>query len=120
MGRTPDELRAQAEARRSHLSANVDLLADKVIPSRIAQRRVQAVQAVQGKWTGMKERVMGTTHDTTDHLTGTASAGVDQVKQSAGHIGDSLTGAAGQVGDAVQQAPAQVRAQTKGTRWPPA
>ena len=105
MGTTPDELKEEVQARRAHLARNVDRLADKVTPSRMAQRRVQAVQ---DRWYGMRERVMGTSQETGRHLAQQATGSVQQAT-------DTLTSTAGQVGEKVQRAPQAVRRQTQGS-----
>ncbi|MEV7180677.1 DUF3618 domain-containing protein [Kitasatospora sp. NPDC093679] len=97
MDATPDELRSEVEARRAHLAHNVDRLADRITPSRVAHRQADAARS---KLTGIKERVMGTAHDTgTAAHRATAAAGTT----------------AAQIGDTVQQTPAQLRRQTQGS-----
>lgn len=112
MGATPDELRSEVEARRAHLARNVDLLADKVTPGRIAHRQADAAQR---RLTSIKERVMGTAHDTT-HATGSsAHALADSAGDKAARLGTAAKDAAAQVGDTVQQAPARLRGRTQGS-----
>ncbi|MFF4343032.1 DUF3618 domain-containing protein [Kitasatospora sp. NPDC001540] len=115
MGTTPDELRNDVEVRRAHLARNVDLLADRMAPRRIAQRRVGAVRR---RLTSAKEHVMGSVNDTghgvlqgTGELAGRVG---DSAGQVADRIGDTVGEGAGQVAGAVQQAPEQVRRQTRG------
>ncbi len=105
MGATPDELRTDVEYRRAHLARNVDLLADKVTPRRVAQRKVGDAR---DRLTGIKERVMGTARYTTGGIADTAS-------QTAGSLADSARETTGQIGEAVQQAPSQVKQQTQGS-----
>ncbi|WP_051813006.1 DUF3618 domain-containing protein [Kitasatospora sp. MBT63] len=101
MGSTPDQLREEVEARRAHLAHNVDRLADKITPSKVAHRRVDAAQQ---KMTGIKERVMGTAHDTADSAAGRAA-----------HLRDAATDTAADIGDTLQQAPARIRRETTGS-----
>jgi Protein of unknown function (DUF3618) len=56
MGATPDELKSNIERTRSELTADVDALADRVSPGKIARRRTEAVR---GTMSGAKDRVMG-------------------------------------------------------------
>ncbi|MFE2914802.1 DUF3618 domain-containing protein [Kitasatospora indigofera] len=108
MGATPDQLRNEIDARRAHLAHNVDRLADKVTPSRVAQRQADAAHQ---KITGLKERVMGTAQDTGTATHRAAAA----VGDTAERLGGTAKDTAAQIGDSVQQAPAQLRRQTKGS-----
>ena len=108
MGATPDELRSEVEARRAHLARNVDLLADKITPGRIAHRKADAAQQ---RLTSIKERVMGTTHDTAD----TAHTLADSAGDKAARLGTAAKDTAAQAGDSIQQAPAQLRSRTQGS-----
>ncbi|MCG6494312.1 DUF3618 domain-containing protein [Kitasatospora sp. A2-31] len=119
MGSTPDQLREQIETRRAHLAHNVDRLADRITPSKVAHRKVDAAQR---RLTGMKERVMGTAHDTADttrgvagSVTDTAAQLVDTAKDTATRVGSTAKDTATDIGDTVQQAPAQIRRQTQGS-----
>ncbi|BFV60948.1 hypothetical protein KCMC57_up60520 [Kitasatospora sp. CMC57] len=118
MGATPDQLRAEVEARRAHLAHNVDLLADRVAPGRVAHRTSQAAHR---RLTGIKERVMGSAHDTTADRTGTGSIG-DRAGQIGGTAKETTTqmtatvkDTAAGIGEAVQDAPSQVRRRTQGS-----
>lgn len=107
MGTTPDELKGEVEARRSHLARNVDLLAERVTPSRIAWRRVDSARH---RLTTVKEQVMGSATDTghsARHLAG-------QAGDAAGQLTDRVGDAAGQVAETAQQAPALARRRTQG------
>jgi len=56
----PDQIRADIERTRSELGSDVDALADKVTPSKIAHRQTEKVKSAIGRVT---ERVMGSTAD---------------------------------------------------------
>lgn len=56
MSDDPDVIRADIEATRRDLSGNVDALADKVTPSKIADRQVRKVK---GAFHSLSEKVMG-------------------------------------------------------------
>lgn len=70
----PDAIRADIERTRSELSGDVDALADKVTPSKIAHRQTDKVKGV---FTSAKESVMGSVHDAKDSLASTASGAGD-------------------------------------------
>lgn len=119
MGSTPDQLREEIETRRTHLAHNVDRLADRITPGKVAHRKVDAAQR---RLTGMKERVMGTAHDTAgatrgaaDGVTDKAAQLRDTAKDTVAHVGSTAKDTAADVGDTVQQAPARIRRQTQGS-----
>jgi hypothetical protein len=56
----PDRLRRQIEYTQHNLSTDVDLLAEKVTPGRIAQRRVDRMR---GAVSNARDRVMGSASD---------------------------------------------------------
>ena len=64
----PDVIRRQIEDTRRELSYDVDALNEKVNPARVVDRRVTAAK---GRITNLKEKVMGSAHDTTSQAHGT-------------------------------------------------
>ena len=115
MGTTPDEVRSDVEARRAHLAHNVDLLADRVAPRRIAGRRMDATR---NRLSDIKERVMGTANNTTSGAGATARAQAGQVRDPSGQpierVGSTDGQTSAQVAQAGQQAPAQAGRGTQG------
>lgn len=77
MGETPDEIRADIESTRSGLSQTATVLADKVSPSKIARRRVEAVKGMAGS---ARDTVMGSAQSLAD----TGSATTAQVADTLG------------------------------------
>ena len=67
MAQEPDRLRQDIEYTRASLTRDVDALAEKTSPKRVAQRR----------WSSVKEKVMGTSthagHATSDAASSAAS-----------------------------------------------
>ena len=59
----PEEIRADIERTRTELSRDVDALGEKVKPGNVARRQVDRVRSGV---TSVKDRVMGTAHDTAD------------------------------------------------------
>jgi gas vesicle protein len=125
----PDRIRQEIEQTQGRLSHDVDMLAEKVTPSRIVERRVGRVRAAAGRW---KETVMGAvphpTHSSSV-TTGTHSSGgpglAGQAQQAVQQVGGQVSGVAHQVGDqasglassaadAVAHAPQAVRRQAQG------
>ncbi len=70
MSDDPDAIRAEIEATRANLSGDVDALADKVTPSKIAQRQTRKVK---GAWHSLSDRVMGTADDVSGNVHGAMS-----------------------------------------------
>jgi len=122
MAQEPDRLRQDIESTRASLTRDVDLLAEKTSPKRVAQRR----------WTSVKEKVMGSA-DHARHAAGsTTSSAVGTVQDKVGTVQDKasdLTSAAGdkasqlgdaasekahQAADAVRSAPQAVASQAQG------
>jgi hypothetical protein len=86
MGEESEALKADIEQRREAMSGTIDAIEDRVVPSRIIERRRAAIT---GWASGAKERVMGSAHS----------------------AGDGVSHAAGVVTDA----PAKVQGVTKGS-----
>lgn len=91
--RDPDALRAEIDQTRANLSQNVNALGDAVTPGNIARR--QASKAT-GAAVGLKDKVMGSAHD------------------SAGSLGDRASGLASSASGTASDAPAQARRKTQG------
>ncbi len=125
----PEQIRREIERTQAALSTDVNALTDKVTPSRIAQRRVDAVRGTANRW---KDKVMGSDpapHDSagrpatygrvgdpspTDrarHLAGTASDSISGTAQSAA---STISETASQAASTVQGAPQAVVRQTRG------
>jgi ElaB/YqjD/DUF883 family membrane-anchored ribosome-binding protein len=107
----PDVIRRQIEDTRRELSYDVDALNEKVNPARVVDRRVSAAK---GKMTNLKEKVMGSAHDTTYHAQGAVSNAAGSVQNAASSAADSVQGAAASAATAVQQAPDTIVRQTQG------
>jgi hypothetical protein len=107
----PDVIRRQIEDTRRELSYDVDALNEKVNPARVVDRRVTAAK---GRFTNMKERVMGSAHDTTYRAQGAASNAAGSVQGAASSAADSVQNAASTAAGAAQQAPDTIVRQTQG------
>jgi hypothetical protein len=107
----PEVIRRQIEDTRRELSYDVDALNEKVNPARVVDRRVSAAK---GRMTNLKEKVMGSAHDTTSSAQGVASDAAGSVQNAASSAAGSVQDAASTAVGAVQQAPDQVIRQTQG------
>ena len=104
MAQEPDQLRQEIEATRAKMTRDVDLLAEKTSPTKVAQRR----------WTSVKEKVMGSTDHARHAASDTTSSAVGTVQDKASHLGDVAGEKAHDAADAVRNAPQAVAAQTQG------
>jgi hypothetical protein len=107
----PDVIRRQIEDTRRELSYDVDALNEKVNPARVVDRRVTAAK---GRMTNLKEKVMGSAHETTSQAQGLASNAAGSVQGAASSAADSVSNAASTAVGAVQQAPDTVIRQAQG------
>src|SRR3954453_24091792 len=107
----PDVIRRQIEETRRELSYDVDALNEKVNPARVMDRRGSAAQ---GRFTSVKEKVMGSASDTTASAQGTASNAAGSVQNAASSAADSVQNAASSAVSTVQEAPDMVVRQTQG------
>src|SRR3954449_1867349 len=107
----PDVIRRQIEDTRRELSYDVDALNEKVNPARVVDRRVTAAK---GRLSSVKERVMGSAHDTTSSAQGMASDAAGSVQGAASSAVGTVQDAASSAVGAVQQAPDAVVRQTQG------
>jgi uncharacterized protein YjbJ (UPF0337 family) len=93
MAEEPDRLRQNIENTRASLTRDVDMLADKTSPTRVAQRR----------WSAVKEKVMGSSEHAKHAAADTTSSAMSAVQDKAGDAADS-----------VRNAPRAVAQQTQG------
>jgi len=107
----PDVIKRQIEETRRELSYDVDALNEKVNPARVMDRRVSAAK---GRITNLKEKVMGSAHDTTYQAQGMASNAAGSVQNAASSAVGTVQDAASSAAGAVQQAPDAIVRQTQG------
>ncbi|WP_256356265.1 DUF3618 domain-containing protein [Streptomyces sp. PKU-EA00015] len=111
MGTSPDRMRAEIESTRRQLSYDVDELADRTSPRRMARRRSRRLR---GALSGARDRVMGTASHATSRAQGGLHETAQSAQESAGQAADTVRDAAGQAGDAAKRAPEQAMRQTQG------
>src|SRR3712207_4012618 len=118
----PEVIRQQIEDTRRELSYDVDALNEKVNPARVVDRRMTAAK---GRVARVKEKVMGSAHDTTARTHGAASnaagsvqgaaqSAVGSVQGAASSAADTVQGAAQSAAETVQQTPDMIVRQTQG------
>jgi gas vesicle protein len=100
MATEPDRIRTEIEATRAGLADNVDQLADRTVPSRIAQR---SWGRFSGRVQNVRERVMGM-----------PSGAGESIRRTTGEAAETVQEAAGSTADAVRQAPRMAAEQTRG------
>jgi gas vesicle protein len=104
MAEEPDRLRQQIEGTRASLTRDVDLLAEKTSPTKVAQRR----------WTSVKEKVMGSADHARHAASDTTSSAVSTVQEKASDLGGTASAKAHDAADAVRSAPQAVASQAQG------
>lgn len=96
----PDSIRRDIERTQRNLSTDVDLLAEKVTPGRIVQRKVSRAR---GTMISLRDKVMGTTSD-----------GMSTASDRVGDAASSVAHGASDAAHAVGEAPKAVRRGTEG------
>lgn len=104
MAEEPDRIRDDIEATRAELTRNVDRLADKTSPGRVARRQ----------WGTLKEKVMGTPRDTAYRATDAGRSAAGTVQDVASQAGDKASAAAQNVADTVRDTPQKVTSAAQG------
>lgn len=107
----PDVIRRQIEETRRELSYDVDALNEKVNPARVMDRRVTAAK---GRVSGLKDKVMGSAHDTKQSAHGVASNAAGSVQGAASSAAGTVQDAASTAAGAIQGAPDAAIRQTQG------
>jgi Protein of unknown function (DUF3618) len=107
----PEAIRRQIEQTQRELSYDVDALNEKVNPSRVMDRRVSAAK---GRVSRVKDRVMGSAHDTRATAQYRTQNAAGTVQDRAHEAAESVQGAAQQAAQAVQQAPDTIVRQAQG------
>jgi gas vesicle protein len=73
------KVRSEIDDTREHLGQTVDAIGDRVLPGRIIERRKETTA---NSLRGLRDRIMGTAHDTREHLTGSAGSTVDHLRDA--------------------------------------
>ena len=111
MATEPDRIRTEIEATRAELATDVDRLADRTSPGRIAHRN-------WGRFTdrihNLRERVMGTPSNGMDTVRRTADRTGGSLDSAAHSAADSVRDAAHSTAEAVREAPRTAAEQTRG------
>ncbi|MEU6203550.1 DUF3618 domain-containing protein [Micromonospora musae] len=111
MSTDADRIRQQIEHTRRDLSDNIDALADKVSPRRIAGDRVGEAR---GALTRMKEKVMGSSAQMGDGAGSRMSSATGSVQQMGQQAGQRMSSAAGSMRDEARSVGQQSREQMHG------
>jgi len=100
----PDRIRNDIEVTRAELTRNVDRLADKTSPGRVARRQ----------WSTLREKVMGTPRHAADRTTEAGRSAVGTVQDVTSQAGDKASAAAQNVAGTVRETPQKVTAAAQG------
>jgi hypothetical protein len=107
----PDRIRREIERTRAELAGDVDRLADRTSPSRVARRNWNQVTA---RMNSIKESVMGAPSPASHSIRTTAQDAGGRVQDSAQRAADGVQGVAHAAADAVRQGPETLARQTRG------
>jgi hypothetical protein len=89
VGTDTNELKQGIARTRGELGRDVDALAEKVTPSRIAERRMESMKAGA---TGLRDKVMGTAEDAASSTGDLASSAADAVGQGGRRVARAAEG----------------------------
>lgn len=101
MGQSTEELSTQIAGTRENLASDLDALQDRVSPSAIVERRKEAAR---GRLRSVRDKVMGTAHDTRTTAAAGAGSAVGTAKDSAHGAVGSAQSAVGSARDAASGA----------------
>jgi ElaB/YqjD/DUF883 family membrane-anchored ribosome-binding protein len=102
---SPEQIKRDIERTRAELSNDVNVLSEKVTPSRIMQRRVRRTRDTVA---GLKERIMGSNGG------GLRDSTSDSARSAVSSAGDAVSSAKDTLSDAASSAPRAVRRQAEG------
>jgi ElaB/YqjD/DUF883 family membrane-anchored ribosome-binding protein len=94
-------VRSEIDDTREHLGQTVEAISDRVSPSRIIERRKESTTK---SLRGLRDRVMGSAHDSKDHIADSAGSALEHVRDAPGAVAHRTEGsplAAGGVAFAV-------------------
>jgi phage-related protein len=111
MGANPDELRRDIEHTRRQMTTDVDVLTEKVSPTRIVQRRAERTRGRLGR---IKEQVMGTASDSISAAGHGLSSAASGIGGATSNAGDAASSAVSNVGDTASATAQTVRRQAEG------
>jgi uncharacterized protein YjbJ (UPF0337 family) len=111
MAEEPDQIRNDIEVTRERLAHDVDRLADKTSPARIAQRRWGGAKS---KVRGLSDRVMGSARGNGGAAKDKASDAADSAKDKAADVAGTVRDQAGEIAGQVRDTPAMLGRQTQG------
>ena len=100
MAAEPDRIRADIAATRAELTRDVDALADRTSPARVARRR----------WGSVKERAI----NVRERVMGVPSRATERVRETAEGLGERAGDAAHEVADTVRRVPETIGQRTQG------
>jgi methyl-accepting chemotaxis protein len=89
MGTSAEELRSEIADQRAELTRDFEMIGDKVSPSRMVERRTEAVK---GRFNRMRDAVMGAADDVGSSAHGTASSAAGQITGAPHQIAEGARG----------------------------
>lgn len=100
MGQDPEELRAEIARTRAELGDDLDVLVEKVTPSKVVERKVDATKEAV---VGVKEKIMGSASSAKESVMGSTSSATSSAGSSVSNAGHTVADVASQAPTAVKQ-----------------
>ncbi|GAA4973526.1 DUF3618 domain-containing protein [Actinoplanes utahensis] len=104
MAEEPERLKRDIENTRASLTRDVDMLAEKASPGKVAQRR----------WNTVRERVMGSAEQVRESAVGGVQEKASHLSGQAAHLGDVAGGKARDAAGAIRDVPRAAADRTQG------
>ena len=82
-------VRNEIDDTREHLGQTVEAIGDRVLPGRIIERRKETTAK---SLRGLRDRIMGTAHDTREQLADSAGSTVDHLREAPGSVAQRTEG----------------------------
>lgn len=82
-------VRNEIDDTREHLGRTVDAIGDRMLPGRIIERRKETTAR---SLRGLRDRIMGTAHDTREQLADSAGSTVDHLREAPGSLAQRTEG----------------------------
>jgi len=82
-------VRNEIDDTREHLGQTVEAIGDRVLPGRIIERRKETTAK---SLRGLRDRIMGTAHDTREQLGDSAGSTVDHLREAPGSLAQRTEG----------------------------
>ena len=95
MGQDPEELRAEIARTRAELGQDLDVLVEKVTPSKVVERKVDATKEAV---VGVKDKIMGSASSAKESVMGSTSSATHSASSSVSGAGHGVASSVSSAG----------------------